>query len=171
MTRNQLNYSQAVQSNNTQTSNIVTQRPTQTQSTPVLDKSFYEKLKNLIVDVITVCNANESTAAKDKLINSAVRIHFGVDLTNEPNSTTKRTHEDSQKNERTNHIEKRKLEDDGVDSDTDTGVLSNEDFPALTSNTQDWQTNKTVGKKKKKKRKQTKQNEVPSKSNKIQKNL
>lgn len=85
-----------------------------TQTDPIpnqLDKNFYINLKNFIIDIISISNAKESNSAKSMLTNSAVRNHFGIDLTTDIENSQKAN-------------DKRKLDQEDYESSDDPGVLS-----------------------------------------------
>ena len=46
----------------------------------LLDKKFFDKLKNFVLEIITMVSKGENSAAKSSLANNAIRNNFGVDL-------------------------------------------------------------------------------------------
>ena len=46
-----------------------------------LNREFFEKLKNFVLEIFSIVSAEESSAAKSKLATSAIRNNFGIDLT------------------------------------------------------------------------------------------
>ena len=50
------------------------------------DKSFFEKLKNFVLEIFSLISTGESSAARSLLATSAIRNNFGIDLTT--NSTS-----------------------------------------------------------------------------------
>ena len=47
----------------------------------ILNRDFFEKLKNFVLEIFSIVSAGESSAAKSLLASSAIRNNFGIDLT------------------------------------------------------------------------------------------
>ena len=57
----------------------------------ILNREFFEKLKNFVLEIFSIISAGESSAAKSILASSAIRNNFGIDLTtsNHPDKNIK----------------------------------------------------------------------------------
>ena len=121
-----------------------------------LNGTFYVKLKNFILEIFQINSANESHNVKCVMADSAIRNHFGVDVTENSNPSSSASKELSETKKR--KIGPNELTESSTSTEDEEGVLSDRKEEqvgkkAVDGSQPETNSKKTQKKKKKKKRK------------------